>query len=162
MSEPATQRPQKGWIRAAQTHAPRYSCPPFLLHGRRTDKPLSSSAPTPGCTSNGDIAPSFWSPLPPTAAGSSVQRSYAVPFRDKSPTSPSFLDELISTPRRFLAFTYKKKQKGREVWIRRTKGRERKQRDVQYLGLGLTRARRHRPLSPRHSQSRQSRPIRLH
>ena len=42
--------------------------------------------------------------------------------------------------------------------MRRTKVRRMRRWDVRYWGPGLTRARRHRPLSPHHSQTRQSHP----
>jgi hypothetical protein len=125
-------------------NALRYSFPPFRLHGKRTDRPLSSSAPTPvACAADGnddgDIVPpnlSRSSPalaLPPpeeAAGGSSAQTSYAVPFRIKSPTGPpTRWDELISMSRKFLAFSY-----SREIRIR---GNERAKRGGEEKAPGL-------------------------
>lgn len=159
--------------RRATRYAPRYSFPPFLLRGRRTERLLSSSAPTPTCAAaaDGDVAlpSSSWSqfplscapPPPLAAAGSSAQRSYAVLLRSKSPTSP-VRDEFISRPRRFLAFTYIiHESSGGQGEPKREGGEgERRPGHVRYWGPGSTRARRHRLLSRRRSQSRQSRPIR--
>ena len=86
-------------------------------------------------------------------------------LRSKSPTSP-VRDELISRPRRFLAFTYIiHESSGGDEENRNVRGgggeREKGGRGhVRYWGPGSTRARRHRLLLPHRSQSRQSRPIR--
>lgn len=99
-------------------YAPRYSFPPFLLHGRRTDRLLSSSAPTcPTCAGAPPTSPLFPLPLAlagaraapapavAVAAGSRAHTSYAVFFRIKSPTSPNRC--ATSRPCKLFAFTYK-------------------------------------------------------